>query len=192
LSPASQTTESQRLFDDDLKGVGYVTNVSRLWAHLPAALNRLADLMGEATRAGSLTLEQRSVLVTAAASALGDSYCSMAWGKKLAAAAGPEVAAGIIRGGVEGLDLADQALARWARLVAADPNAISAEDVQVLRDAGFDDTQVFAITAFVALRLAFSTVNDALGAVPDRELQASTPDEVLAAIAFGRPVDSAE
>jgi alkylhydroperoxidase family enzyme len=130
------------------------------------------------------------VLVTAAASALGDSYCSMAWGKKLAAAAGPDVAAGVIRGGADGLDLADQALARWARLVATGPSAISAEDVQALRDVGFDDTQVFAITAFVALRLAFSTVNDALGAVPDNELRASTPEEVVSAIVFGRPVDS--
>jgi alkylhydroperoxidase family enzyme len=190
LSAASQTTEAQRLFEDDVRGVGYVTNVSRLWAHLPAALNGLADLMGETTRAGSLTPEQRSVLVTAAASALGDSYCSMAWGKKLAAAAGPEVAAGVIRGGVEGLDLANRALARWARLVATDPNAISAEDVQVLREAGFDDTQVLAITAYVALRLAFSTVNDALGAAPDRELRASAPDEVVSAIVFGRPADS--
>lgn len=33
--------------------------------------------------------------------------------------------------------------------------------------APFDDGQVFAITTFVALRLAFSTANDALGAQPD-------------------------
>jgi hypothetical protein len=38
------------------------------------------------------------VLVTAAASTLGDSYCSLAWGKKLAEAAGSDVAAAVIRG----------------------------------------------------------------------------------------------
>ena len=38
--------------------------------------------------------------------------------------------------------------------------------MQALRDAGFDDAQIFAITVFVAARLAFSTVNDALGARP--------------------------
>jgi alkylhydroperoxidase family enzyme len=181
---------ARRLFDDDLNGVGYVMNVSRLWAHLPEALGGLSDLMGEATEAGFLTSAQRSVLVTAAASELGDSYCSLAWGKKLAEAVNPDVAASVIRGGDEGLDGDGQALARWARLVARDPNAVTADDVQALRDAGFDDAQIFAITLFVALRLAFSSVNDALGATPDRELALSTPEEVRAAVAFGRPFDT--
>ena len=132
LSAPPHTPEAKRLFEDDLKGVGYMTNVSRLWAHLPAALNDLSDLMGETTRAGSLSFAQRAVLVTAAASALGDSYCSMAWGKKLAEATSPAVAAAVIRGGLEGLDSTEQALARWARLMAREPNAISADDVQVL------------------------------------------------------------
>ena len=107
---------SQRLFDDDLEGVGYVTNVSRLWAYLPAALEGLSDLMGEATLAGSLTLRQRAVLVTAAASTLGDSYCSMAWGKKLADGDEPRRCGGGHRGRTKGLDASERALAQWARL----------------------------------------------------------------------------
>ena len=157
---------SQRLFDDDVEGVGYVTNVSRLWAYMPTTLDGLSDLMGQVTQAGSLTLRQRAVLVTAAASTLGDSYCSLAWGKKLAAELGSEVAAAVIRGADDDLDPEERALAQWARAVATDPNAIEARDVQGLRDAGFDETQIFAITTFVALRLAFSTINDALGATP--------------------------
>ena len=47
---------------------------------------------------------------------------------------------------------------------ARDPNSTTAADVQSLRDAGFDDGQIFAISVFVALRIAFSIVNDALGA----------------------------
>ena len=165
LAAPSDTPEAQRLFDNDLEGVGYVTNVSRLWAYMPTTLDGLSELMSEATRAGSLTLMQRAVLVTAAASALGDSYCSLAWGKKLAAESGSDVAVAVIRGEDEGLDSAEQALARWARAVATDPNGIEAADLQCLRDVGFDDEQIFAITTFVALRLAFSIVNDALGAV---------------------------
>src|SRR4029077_10651310 len=98
---------------------------------------------------------------------LGDSYCSLAWGKKLADAAGAELAAGVIRGDDAGLDRAEPALASWARRVTADPNTTTAEDVEVLRDSGFGDAQIFAITTFVALRLAFSVVNDSLGASPD-------------------------
>jgi hypothetical protein len=76
--------------------------------------------------------------------------------------------------------------------VGRDPNSIEADDVQALRDAGFDDQQVFAVTAYVALRLAFSTVNDALGARPDQELGATAPEPVRAAVGFGRPVDVRE
>ena len=66
-------------------------------------------------------------------------------------------------------------MAAWARKVARDPNATTPADIQALRDAGLDDGQIFAITAFVALRLAFSTINDALGAQPDAELAQSLP-----------------
>ncbi len=167
-----------------------MTNVSRLWANLPPALHSLSDLMAETTSAASLTFRHRAVLVTAAAAALGDAYCSMAWGKKLAEAAGPAVAAAVIEGGAQGLDDEDKALAQWARLVVRDPNAITDNDVQVLRRVGFHDGQVFAITAFVALRMAFSTVNDALGAVPDRELSDAVPEPVRSAVAFGRLPDT--
>jgi hypothetical protein len=58
--------------------------------------------------------------------------------------------------------------------------------VDALRAAGFDDGQVFAHTLFVALRLAFSTVNDALGATPDEELAARVPHELRVAVGYGR------
>jgi uncharacterized peroxidase-related enzyme len=192
LATPANTPEAERLFDDDARGVGYVTNVSRLWAYLPTTLEGLSDLMGQATRAGSLTFRQRAVLVTAAASTLGDSYCSLAWGKKLAEAAGSDVAAAVLRGEGEGLDRTERALAQWARQVATDPNAIAADDVQALRDSGFDDAQIFAITTFVAFRLAFSIVNDALGAQPDHQLGASTPEPVRSAVTFGRPVGAGD
>ena len=68
-----------------------------------------------------------------------------------------------------------------------DPNGVTAEDVEELRRAGYDDGQVFSITLFVALRLAFSTVNDALGAPPDAELVGRAPAAVRTAVDFGRP-----
>ena len=192
LAAPRQTSDARRLFDDDLEGIGYVSNASRLWAHLPRALHSLSDLMGETTRAGSLTFRQRAVLVTAAAAALGDSYCSMAWGKNLAEVSSPDVAATVIRGGAEGLEDDERALADWARLVARDPNAITHDDVDALRRVGFRDDQIFGITTFVALRLAFATVNDALGAVPDTQLSAGVPEEVRSAVSFGRRADFAQ
>jgi uncharacterized peroxidase-related enzyme len=178
----------QALFDKDLTDDGYVWNVTRLWAHQPDTVNSLFALMSQAFRPSGLSFRQRGILVVAAASTLGDSYCSLAWGGKLGQASEAAIAAGVLDGSDTGLTDQEKAMAAWARKVARDPNATTPADVQALRDAGLDDGQIFAITAFVALRLAFSTVNDALGAQPDGPLAQSLPPEVRAAVTFGRPV----
>jgi uncharacterized peroxidase-related enzyme len=188
LAEPPSSADTQRLFDADTDGLGYVMNVTRLWAHDPAALDGLSELLGEVTRAGSLTLRQRSILVTSCASTLGDSYCSLVWGKRLAEHAGNEAAAAVLRGDDAALDVSERALARWARRVADDPNSTTVADVDELRAAGFDDAQIFAITVYAALRLAFSTVNDALGALPDRRLSHEVPTEIRDAVSFGRPI----
>ena len=72
--------------------------------------------------------------------------------------------------------------------MATDPNATTPADIEALRDCGLDDGQIFAITTFVALRLAFSTINDSLGAQPDAQLARSLPEEVREAVTYGRPV----
>ena len=131
-------------------------------------------------------------MVVAAASAFGDGYCSLAWGSKLAGVAGDVAAGQVLRGDDDWLEPAERALAGWARTVAVDPNATEARDVQPLRDAGYDDAQILAITVFVALRLAFAIVNDALGARPDAELLATVPASVCHAVTYGRPVAGAD
>jgi uncharacterized peroxidase-related enzyme len=175
------------LYDEDLGDDGYVGNVSRLWAHQPGTVKQLFGLMSQAFSPADMTFRQRGILVTAAASAFGDSYCSLAWGGKLSQAGGAATAAGVLSGSDAGLTAQEQAMAAWARKVATVPNATTPADVEALREAGLDDGQIFAITAFVALRLAFSTVNDALGAQPDAQLAASLPAEVRAAVTYGRP-----
>jgi hypothetical protein len=178
----------QRLFDDDVADLGYVMNGTRLWAYQPGLASELFDLMDQMAAAAGLSPRQRAVLVAAGASAFGDAYCSLAWGNKLAAASDVDTAAGVLRGDDGGLTDAERALAGWARLVARDPNGTGPADVQVLRDAGFDDGQVFAITALVALRVAFSTVNDALGARPDAAYRSTLPQALLDAVTYGRPI----
>jgi uncharacterized peroxidase-related enzyme len=185
------SAQVQALYDEDIKEDGYVSNGSRLWAHQPGTVEHLFGVMSEAFEPSGLGLRQRGILVTAAASALGDSYCSLAWGGKLAKASDAAVAEGVLTRSDAGLTGQEKAMAAWARKVARDPNATTPADIQDLRDAGLDDGQIFAITAFVALRLAFSTVNDALGCLPDAELAQSVPREVRDAVTYGRPAAQA-
>jgi uncharacterized peroxidase-related enzyme len=182
------SAQVQALYDEDLEDDGYVSNGSRLWAHQPGTLSQLFGLMSEAFTPSGLTFRQRAILVTAAASALGDSYCSLAWGRKLGNVAGAAIAAEVLNASDGGLTDQEKAMAGWARKVARDPNATTPSDIQALRDSGLDDGQIFAITAFVALRLAFSTINDSLGAQPDAQLARSLPQQVREAVTYGRPV----
>jgi uncharacterized peroxidase-related enzyme len=188
LEEPAATPSVQALYDEDLADGGYVWNVSRLWAHQPDTVKRLFELMSQAFTPSGLSFRQRGILVTAAASTLGDSYCSLAWGEKLAKASDAAVAAGVLNGSDAGLTDQEKAMAAWARKVARDPNATTPADIEALRDSGLDDGQIFAITAFVALRLAFSTINDSLGAQPDAQLALSLPQEVREAVSYGRPV----
>lgn len=178
----------QSLFDEDIADVGYVMNVSRLWAHQPATVDALFDVAAMALADQKISFRQRAILVSACASAFGDSYCSLAWGSKLAGVAGDDLASGLIRGDDDRLTEAEQALARWARQVARDPNSTSTTDVQALRIAGFTESQIFAVTVFVAVRIAFSTVNDALGAKPDAQLRSTAPLAVVDAVTYGRAI----
>jgi uncharacterized peroxidase-related enzyme len=184
------TAEGQRIFDEDVAELGYVMNVSRLWAYQPATETGLFNLLRQAISADRLSLRQRVILVAACASAFGDSYCSLVWGSKLAGATDAQTAAGVLRGIDAGLSSSERAIAGWARKVARNPNDTTAADVQVLRDAGFSDSQIFTITVFVALRLAFSTVNDALGVLPDGGLRSTAPGAVLEAVTVGRPIEN--
>jgi uncharacterized peroxidase-related enzyme len=191
LNEPPVSPQVQELFDEDLAEDGFVWNVSRLWAHQPDTLRQLFELMSQAFRASGLSFRQRGILVTAAASTLGDSYCSLAWGGKLAQATDADLAAGVLTGADAGLSDQEKAMAAWARKVATDPNATTPADIAALRDCGLADGQIFAVTTFVALRLAFSTINDSLGAQPDDRLARGLPSEVREAVTYGRPVAGA-
>ena len=188
LAEPAVSAEVQELYDGDLAESGYVWNVTRLWAHQPDTLKQLFALMSQAFKRSGLSFRQRGILVVSAAAALGDSYCTLAWSGKLGQAEDHALVAALLDGSGAGLTDQEKALAAWARKVARDPNATEATDVQALREAGLDDGQIFAVTAFVALRLAFSTVNDALGAQPDAPLAQALPAEVREAVTYGRPV----
>jgi uncharacterized peroxidase-related enzyme len=190
LGVPPHTPEAQALYDDDQSELGYVMNVTRLWAYQPDTVVELFDLMRKALSGAGFSSRQRGILVCAAASTLRDSYCSLAWGSKLSDSASPALAAAVISHDDDELAGDERVMADWARKVAGDPNGTSDADLQALREAGFSDSQIFSMTVFVGLRLAFSSINDSLGATPDARLRNEAPEQVVAAVDFGRPVET--
>ena len=188
LPDAPESETSQRQFDADRDADGYVWNFTRLWSWRPDFLEQSVKLRLGLMEASSLTDRDFAVLVAATASTLGDSYCSFAWGEKLTKLSDADTAAAVLAGTPQpdGLSEREAALGEWARQVVRDPNATTDDDVARLRAAGLDDREIFDATFFISLRLAFSTVNDALGAAPDTQLVDRAPDPVRRAVTFGR------
>jgi uncharacterized peroxidase-related enzyme len=173
-------------YAEDRETDGYLNNLTRLWCWRPDVLKGFIDLRGRLLDESELTEDDVAVLVTATAAARSDSYCALAWGTRLAAYSDDHTAETVLAGSVDDLDPRRAALATWARQVVADPNVTVSLDIERLRNVGLSDRAIFEATAYVALRLAFSTVNDALGAAPDRELAERAPARVRDAITFGR------
>lgn len=187
ISAAPDSPETRRLAAADTAERGHVMNLTRLWGWRSDVFEAFAKLRGQLTANSSLSEREQAVIVCATAARLGDSYCALAWGAKLAQVATPEIAAAVLReSGHDALTARERALAAWVLRLVEDPNATREADVQQLRDAGFDDREIFEATVFAALRLAFSTVNDALGVAPDWQLAEAAPGPVRAAVGFGR------
>ncbi|HRD64374.1 MAG TPA: hypothetical protein PLZ93_23225 [Nocardioides sp.] len=167
LAPAPLTEHAQTLYDSDVEQQGYVANLTRIWAYAPEALGALSFMLRRSMELSAMTPHQRGLLTSVAAATLGDSYCSLAFGRRLAATGGDVAAVQALTGRDGELLPDDQVLAAWTRKVVDDPSSTTAEDIEQLRAAGYDDLGIFALTLFVALRVTFSTVNSALGAGPD-------------------------
>src|SRR5690348_6783461 len=98
----------QQMYDDDTSARGFVMNLSTVWGHHPQLRHDLFDLFARAADSAGLSVRQRAIVITAAASTRGDSYCSLAWGEKLAKEAGAGAAAGVLRGDDGALTAAEQ------------------------------------------------------------------------------------
>jgi uncharacterized peroxidase-related enzyme len=183
--PASEARDAA--FNEDLDADGYVNNHTRLWCWRPDLRLAFMELRTSLMGSSALTDRDWAVLVTATASECNDSYCSLAWGTRLAGLTDDETAARLIAGDpAPGLSDRESVLASWAREVVRDPNTTTEGQIEHLREAGLSDREIFEATAFVAFRLAFSTINDALGAAPDQQLAEAAPRPVRAAVSYGR------
>jgi uncharacterized peroxidase-related enzyme len=182
------TAEAKAYLEKDRAASGYVMNLERAWAWRPDLAEGFAHLRRQLMERTSLAPTELALLTCTTARALGDSYCSLAWGTKLAGMRGAAAAAEVLRGVDPPASTAREvALRRWAEQIVRDPNGASETQVESLRAAGLSDPEIFEATVHVALRLAFSAVNDALGARPDHELVTAAPAEIRTAVTYGRP-----
>lgn len=181
------------MYDEDLAVDGYISNHTRAWAHRPDVCQGFRDLRVQLGGQMTLSTAELAVVIAATVAEAADPYCSLAWGKNLSEATNEQVAADVLRGRSPA-ELSDResALAAWTRSVVRDPSTTTPREVERLRAAGFSDRDIAEVTMLVAFRIAFSTVNAALGAAPDRQLAERVPGPVRDAVDYGRPVAAEE
>ena len=186
LSEPAPSDGQQQMYDADIAEDGYIWDNSKLWAHEPALNDQLGGLIRAAAESAGLSNREKAMLVIGQASAIGDSYCSFAWSRWLTEWENPETALAAIRHDETLFNDRERALSRWSQIVAKDPNGATPSDIQCLRDVGFEDPQILALTLYTSLRMALSTTNDALGARPDLALAEMLDPAIRDAIAWGR------
>ena len=188
LADPPETTAVTAAYGSDLGSDGYVNNSTRVWCWRPDVLVSFQALCADLLAESSLSPREVAVVVAATAATRGDAYCALAWGSRLAELSNHTTAARVLQGRDADLTDREAALADWSRQVVHDPNATTNDDVKRLRGAGFSDQEIFEATTWTAFRMAFSTINDALGTTPDPQLTQKAPDLVRETVTFGRPV----
>lgn len=183
--PASPGRDA--LYQEDIDEDGFVWNNTRAWAWNPEAYRQFVELTGKVSEAAGLSFRDQGFLVSATASTISNSGCSLAWGNRLSTATSATTAVSVLSGSAtDDMTERDRALTHWARKVADEPHAATQADVEQLRSAGLSDAEIFNTTFYVAMRVAFSTINDAMGAPLNSELLEDYDPGVVAAVDFGR------
>jgi uncharacterized peroxidase-related enzyme len=176
-------------YNRDRDALGYVANYTRVFAHRPDVLAAWQGLNGSIK--ASMEARTYELATLAAALRLRSSYCSLAHGAVLADRhLGSEVIPYVVADPASaGLTPVEVAVMRLADKVAAGAAAMSADDLQELRDLGLDDAALLDVVLAAAARCFFSSVLDAVGAQPDAAYR-RLEGPVREALTIGRPIES--
>jgi len=150
---------SQPLLEAVKKQLGVVPNLFRLVSNSPAALEGYLGLFGVLDK-GALPAPTRERIALAVAEINGCNYCLSAHtylGKNLAKLDDVEMTAN--RNGASNDPKADAAV-RFAAKVARERGHVSADDVRIVKLAGYDDAQVIEIVLHVALNTWTNYINE--------------------------------
>jgi uncharacterized peroxidase-related enzyme len=169
---------------------GFVPNYAKVFSHRPEVMTLWSSLLAGIRR--HIEPRRFELVTTAAAHALGNSYCSLAHGEALTRYMDAEQVLEMVCGHASTtLTPADAAVVAFARKIASNASTISVEDVETLKAQGLTDAEIFDVAAAAAARAFFAKLLDALGAEPDasfREMDAALRE----ALVTGRRVDEHE
>jgi len=188
-TPASEATgDVHAMYERQQQSYGYVPNYAKVFCYRPQIMALWADLQRGIKR----PMEKRAfeLVTVAAAMTLRSSYCSLAHATQLRAFFSDAEIHAIVSGdGVSHgvISPAEGAMMDFAKKIAGDAAAITAEDVAILKRHGFEDADIFDFAATAAARSFFTKIVDGLGSLGDHEYDHLEP-VLRETLVVGRPI----
>ena len=174
------------MYERQQASFGYVPNYAKVFCHRPEVMTHWANLLSGIRR--NLDKRRFELVTFSAAHALRNSSCSLAHGRALTEFYSADEVLEIASQHTPGpLSAAETAMVAFARKVASDASAVTADDVAALTAYGFADHEIFDIAATTAARAFFTKVLDALGVEPDAPFLA-IDGALRRALTVGRPI----
>ena len=166
---------------------GYLPNYAKAFATRPDVARAWNELNGAVRN--HMDRRRYELATIAAARVYRSTYCTAAHSKFLRDQCGDEASMRAVAADPKGaaLDAADREVVKFATRVAEDAASITADDVDRLRDLGFDDAEIVDIVFAAAARAFFTKALDALGVQADVELGETFDPEVRMQVTVGRP-----
>ena len=185
-SPADNE-ELRAMYERQQAHYGYLPNYAKVFCYRPEIMGLWAQLQSGIKR--HMDRRRYELVTFAAANALRITLCSLAHGKLLTEFFSMEDVQAIARGEApHSLSAAEAAMMVFGRKVARDASAVTADDVELLKQHGFTDAEIFDISATAAARAFWTKMLDSLGVEVDAPLRAMSP-ELRNALTVGRPID---
>ena len=173
-------------YEEERSPKGYVPNYVQTFSLRPEVFDAWASLI--TTIKKNMDLRRYELVTLAAAQALQSSYCSLAHGKILLDKFLDENALLDLVVKPSGNDT-DRAVMALAAKVAVDAPSVTEADIETIRRVGLTDQKIFDVILAAAARAFFTKVLDGTGTTPDREYRGLLGDDLIEALAVGRPVD---
>ncbi len=186
----SASEETRRMYERQAGFFGYLPNYATVFARRPEIMTLWAHL--QAGIKAHMPRCRYELITLVAAHELRSTYCCLAHSKNLLETfSADEIRRILVDDGASVLSTSEMAVVRHARLVARHADRVSADDVGRLRAAGFDDGEIFDITAAAAARAFFTKLVDGLGAEADAAYAELDP-VLLDSLLVGRPLSAGE
>lgn len=167
---------------------GYLPNYAYAFALRPDVAEAWNGLNGAIK--SNMDARRYEIATIAAAREYRSTYCTAAHSKFLRDHCNDEPTMRAIAADGAGADIAatDRAVMEFAAAVARDASAVTAADVQRLRDHGLTDADVVDVALAAAARAFFTKLLDALGVQADFELGETFDPDVRRQVTVGRPI----